>query len=73
MLEEETEVTLKITEFSDSKVVFRESSPILGLGCEASSEVDGDIKYMWTKDGRFIDTGNSHVTFETRKNGSGHS
>ena len=69
VLEEEKEVTLKITEFSDSTIVFRESSPILGLGCEARSEVDSDIKYMWTKNGRFIDTANNHVTFETSKNG----
>lgn len=70
VLEEEKEVTLKITEFSDSKIVFRESSPILGLGCEAASEVDSNIRYMWTKNGRFIDTANSHVTFETSKNGN---
>mgnify|MGYP001326886384 CR=1 FL=1 len=69
ILEEVKEVTLKVTEFSDSKIVFRESSPILGLGCEARSEVDSDIRYMWTKNGRFIDTANSHVTFETSKNG----
>ena len=69
VLEEEKEVTLKITEFSDSKIVFRESSPILGLGCEAASEVDNNIRYMWTKNGRFIDTANNHVTFETSNNG----
>ena len=69
VLEEEKEVTLKVTEFSDSKVVFREFSPILGLGCEARSEVDSDIRYMWTKNGRFIDTANNHVTFETSNNG----
>ena len=69
VLEEEKEVTLKVTEFSDSKVVFREFSPILGLGCEARSEVDSDIRYMWTKNGRFIDTANSHVTLETSNNG----
>ena len=72
ILEEVKEVTLRVTEFSDSKIVFRESSPILGLGCEARSEVDSDIRYMWTKNGRFIDTGNSHVTFETSKNGENH-
>ena len=72
ILEEVKEVTLKVTEFSDSKIVFRESSPILGLGCEARSEVDSDIRYMWTKNGRFIDTANSHVTFETSKNGENH-
>ena len=72
ILEEVKEVTLKVTEFSDSKIVFRESSPILGLGCEARSEVDSDIRYMWTKNGRFIDTANSHITFETSKNGENH-
>ena len=72
VLEEEKEVTLKITEFSDSKIVFRESSPILGLGCEAASEVDSNIRYMWTKNGRFIDTANNHLTFETSKNGENH-
>ena len=72
VLEEEKEVTLKVTEFSDSKVVFREFSPILGLGCEARSEVDSDIRYMWTKNGRFIDTANSHITLETSNNGENH-
>ena len=50
-------------------VVFREGSPILGLGCEAASEVDGDIRYMWTRNGRFIDTASAHATFETHNNG----
>ena len=66
---EEKVVTLKITEYSDSVVVFRENSPILGLQCEATSEVDTDVKYMWTKNGRFIDTSSDHVTFETHNNG----
>ena len=50
-------------------MVFREESPILGMSCAASSDVDDDIKYMWTKNGRFIDTSSSHVTFETKNNG----
>jgi len=40
------------------------------MSCDASSEVDNDIKYMWTKNGRFIDTSSSHVTFETKNNGN---
>ena len=69
IVEEEKEITLRITDYSDSSVVFRKTSPILGMSCEASSEVDNDIKYMWTKNGRFIDTTSSHVTFETNNNG----
>ena len=69
ILEEEKEVTLVINESPDSVVVFRETSPIMGLNCDASSEVDNNIKYMWTKDGRFIDTESEHVTFETQNNG----
>ena len=69
IVEEEKEITLRITDYSDSSVVFRKTSPILGMSCEASSEVDNDIKYMWTKNGRFIDTTSSHVTFETKNNG----
>ena len=57
------------TRFPDTVVVFREASPILGLGCEAASEVDSDIRYMWTRNGRFIDTTSSHATFETHNNG----
>ena len=57
------------TRFPDTVVVFREGSPILGLGCEAASEVDGDIRYMWTRNGRFIDTASAHATFETHNNG----
>ena len=57
------------TRFPDTVVVFRETSPILGLGCEAASEVDSDIRYMWTRNGRFIDTTSAHATFETHNNG----
>ena len=69
IVEEEKEVSLRITEYSDSVVVFREDSPILGMSCAASSDVDDHIKYMWTKNGRFIDTNGGHVTFETNNNG----
>ena len=69
IIEEEKEITLRITDYSDSSVVFRKTSPILGMSCDASSEVDNDIKYMWTKNGRFIDTTSSHITFETNNNG----
>ena len=69
VLAEEKEVTLVIQESPDSVVVFRETDPILGLNCDASSEVDNDIKYMWTKNGRFIDTDSAHVTFESQQHG----
>ena len=68
-LKEEKMVTLEITDYPEQSISFRSSSGPLGLNCDAHSLVDNDIKFMWTKNGRFISTTAGHVIFEYQTNG----
>ena len=69
VIKEEKKISLEISSYPDSSVVFRRSSGPLGLSCDAKSEVDQDIKFMWTKNGRFLDSSSGRVTFESQTNG----
>jgi hypothetical protein len=69
IIEERKNISLKITVDSDTTAEFKGKGAPLGLVCDAASEVDNDIKFQWTKNGRFIDTTSSHVTLETMTNG----
>ena len=69
VIKEKKVVSLRFTSYPDSSVVFRRASGPLGLNCDAESPVDGDIKFMWTKNGRFIDTNSNDVSFESNTNG----
>ena len=69
VVKEEKILTLKITDYPEQSISFRSNSGPLGLNCDAHSMVDNDIKFMWTKNGRFIDTTAGHVIFEYQTNG----
>ena len=69
VVKEEKILTLEITDYPEQSISFRSSSGPLGLNCDAHSVVDNDIKFMWTKNGRFIDTTAGHVIFEYQTNG----
>ena len=69
VVREEKIPTLEITDYPEQSISFRSSSGPLGLNCDAHSVVDNDIKFMWTKNGRFIDTTAGHVIFEYQTNG----
>ena len=69
IIEERRKLSLRITVDSDTTAVFQSNGSPLGLECDAASEVDNNIVFQWTKDGRFLDTTSSHVTAETRRNG----
>ena len=69
VVKEEKILTLEITDYPEQSISFRSSSGPLGLNCDAHSMVDNDIKFMWTKNGRFIDTAAGHVIFEYQTNG----
>ena len=69
VVKEEQILTLEITDYPEQSISFRSSSGPLGLNCDAKSLVDNDIKFMWTKNGRFIDTSAGHVIFEYQTNG----
>lgn len=69
VVKEEKILTLEITDYPEQSISFRSSSGPLGLNCDAHSLVDNDIKFMWTKNGRFIDTTAGHVIFEYQTNG----
>ena len=69
VIKERKKISLEVTSYPDSSVVFRRSSGPLGLVCDAKSEVDQDINFMWTKNGRFLDRSSGHVTFESQTNG----
>ena len=69
VVKEEKILTLEITDYPEQSISFRSNSGPLGLNCDAHSLVDSDIKFMWTKNGRFIDTTTGHVIFEYQTNG----
>ena len=69
VVKEEKILTLEITDYPEQSISFRSNSGPLGLNCDAHSMVDNDIKFMWTKNGRFIDTTAGHVIFEYQTNG----
>ena len=69
VVKEEKIPTLEITDYPEQSISFRSNSGPLGLNCDAHSLVDSDIKFMWTKNGRFIDTTTGHVIFEYQTNG----
>ena len=66
---EKQNISLHITEDSDTVAEFLDNRSPLGLVCNAASQVDDDIVYQWTKEGRFIDTTSGHVTLETQNSG----
>ena len=39
------------------------------MSCDAFSEEDNSVEFSWTKNGRFIDTNDGHVNFESKDNG----
>ena len=69
VVKEEKVLTLEITDYPEQSISFRSNSGPLGLNCDAHSLVDNDIKFMWTKNGRFIDTTAGHIIFEYQTNG----
>ena len=70
VIKKKNKISLEITSTQDSSLVFRRSSGPLGLTCDARSAVDDDIKFMWTKNRRFVDTSSGHVSFESQTNGN---
>ena len=69
IIEEGKHLSLRMTVEPDTTAVFKGNGSPLGLVCDAASDVDNDIQFQWTKNGRFIDTRSSHVIAETMKNG----
>lgn len=62
-------MTLHIQNQSQRKVIFKRGN-VLGLQCEATSKVDIDIKYSWTKNGRFMDVSGPRIFLESAKRGN---
>jgi len=69
VVEEVKEIQLRITIQPGDSAVFKRGT-VLGLQCDAYSEVDNSIEFSWTRDGRFIDTSTGHVTYESSSNGN---
>ncbi|XP_023339017.1 uncharacterized protein LOC111709544 [Eurytemora carolleeae] len=63
------EPTLKIQNQPQETEVFTPGS-VFGLQCEATSQVDLNIKYSWTKNGRFIDIQTDRIFLESDKKGN---
>jgi hypothetical protein len=69
VIEQRRKLSLSLTVEPDTTAVFKRNGSPLGLECDAASEVDNNIVFQWTKDGRFIATTSRHVRAETRSNG----
>jgi len=69
IIEEVKPIQLRITIQPGDTAVFKRGT-VLGMSCDAYSEVDNEVEFSWTKNGRFIDTTTGHVNFESRENGN---
>jgi len=69
IIEEVKPIQLRITIQPGDTAVFRRGT-VLGMSCDAYSEVDNEVEFSWTKNGRFIDTTTGHVHFESKDNGN---
>jgi len=69
IIEEVKPIQLRITIQPGDTAVFKRGT-VLGMSCDAYSEVDNEVEFSWTKNGRFIDTTTGHVNFESRDNGN---
>jgi len=69
VVEEVKQIKLRITIQPGDSAVFMKGT-VLGMSCDAYSEIDNKVEFSWTKNGRFIDTTTGHVFYESQKNGN---